>query len=62
MEPSDREHARANSSGDQSKRGINLILDSDWVEYALYYILPKILCLEMYGGGVIQEMVVAIAG
>ena len=56
------EYARANSSSDQSKGGFNLILDSDWVEYTLYYILAKFQYLEIYGGGAIQEVMVPVRG
>jgi len=41
---------------------IYLILDSDWVEYTLYYTLPKFYCTTPYGGGAIRIVVVARRG
>jgi hypothetical protein len=37
----DEEHARANSSSDQSKRGVHSFLESDWIAYTVYFILVK---------------------
>lgn len=54
-------HARANSTGDQSKEWIHLFLELDEGEYTIYYILPKFRCLKPYGGGEIGVVVIAPA-
>jgi len=50
---------RGNSSGDQSKAWIPSFSELDYVEYALYYIPIKFEDMKPYGGGAIQEIVVA---